>query len=100
MQEKGGLRPEDDDPVCVNCGGHTVGARCERCEAGFFAADGAGGACRRCQCNGHGDVCDRLTGEDCECRNNTMSDLKACHHADKASCFEFQCNKCKACNGC
>ena len=90
---RAGLHPERDEPVCVNCGGNTMGLRCEWCKAGFFSSEG--GDCVRCQCNGHGDVCDRLTGEDCECRNNTMSDLKPCHHAGKDSCYEFQCNQCK-----
>ena len=90
-----GLHPERDEPVCVNCGGNTVGLRCERCEAGYFSAEEGGGECRRCRCNGHGDVCDRLTGEDCLCKNNTVSDLKPCHHASKTACYEFQCNRCK-----
>ena len=90
---KTGLHPERDEPVCVNCGGHTVGLRCERCEAGYFSMED--GECVRCQCNGHGDVCDRLTGEDCLCKNNTVSDLKPCHHANKPLCYEFQCNQCK-----
>lgn len=69
----------EDDPVCVNCGGDAVGLRCEQCRVGhFLRGSGGGGDCRPCECNGHGSVCDRASGEHCRCGNNTVSDVSAC----------------------
>jgi hypothetical protein len=97
---------DQDQAVCVNCKPPRVGRRCEHCAMGYFGTPSKEGDCRPCQCNGHGTVCDRQTGENCQCYNNTVSDFGQCA-ADRRkmtrrkdnqrlkSCFEFQCNKCR-----
>lgn len=61
--------------VCLNCANQTDGNRCETCIAGHFrGTSNLSESCRKCQCNGHGDICDPVTGEKCNCANNTESD--------------------------
>lgn len=74
-------------------------------------------ACRPCECHGHGDMCDpvtgkypffslqlslfteyRLIGEKCNCANNTESDLTCSAKTHKNSvhpCWDVQCSKCR-----
>lgn len=54
--------------------------------------------CRPCQCHGHGDTCDPVTGEKCNCGNNTESDNTCSASSSKNSaqqCYSVQCTKCK-----
>lgn len=40
---------------------------------------------KRCQCNGHSNVCDAKTGSGCQCERNTVSDLSC-----EEGCFAHQ----------
>lgn len=55
--------------------------------------------CFRCECHGHGDTCDPVTGEKCNCGNNTESDI-SCQTTSSSKnsaqeCWRYQCVKCK-----
>ncbi|CAJ0944053.1 unnamed protein product [Ranitomeya imitator] len=43
------------------------GRQCDRCLPGYWGFPN----CQQCQCNGHADECDTLTGECTSCRNHT-----------------------------
>ncbi len=97
-KQETGMLPDVDEPVCVNCDGHTVGLRCEHCAHGYYVDSSS--FCKPCECNGHGSVCDRHTGENCLCMNNTVTDLAECAALRRSrgahvSCRKFQCSKCK-----
>ncbi|XP_062383779.1 laminin subunit gamma-1 [Sardina pilchardus] len=50
-----------------------VGQHCEQCALGYRRANpelGLFSPCERCNCNGHSDSCDPVTGM-CECQHNT-----------------------------
>lgn len=52
-----------------------------------------------CECHGHGDTCDPVTGEKCNCGNNTESDI-SCQTSSSSKnsaqeCWRYQCVKCK-----
>ncbi|ETN65266.1 laminin subunit gamma-3 [Anopheles darlingi] len=86
------------DAICLRCGNYTDGDRCETCVPGYFLrAANTAKPCWPCECNGHGDMCDPITGEKCNCGNNTESDntcsTKAKNHA--YNCWSLQCMKCK-----
>lgn len=85
--------------VCRFCQNNTMGEQCEECVEGFFVVgkDIARG-CRPCECHGHGDTCDRRTGENCNCKNNTENDRQCSQKSGKNSaspCWNLQCSKCK-----
>ncbi|XP_055593040.1 multiple epidermal growth factor-like domains protein 8 [Uranotaenia lowii] len=86
------------DAVCLRCGNYTSGDRCDSCILGYFrGATMARDPCRPCQCHGHGDMCDPVSGEKCNCGNNTESD-NTCSAKGKNlaySCWSMQCTKCK-----
>ena len=53
----------------------------------------------RCECHGHGDICDPVTGEKCNCGNNTESDA-TCQTSSSSKnsaqeCWRYQCVKCR-----
>lgn len=54
-----------------------------------------------CQCHGHGFTCDPVTGEKCNCGNNTESDPTCTSGPMKSTntgsspCWMVQCSKCK-----
>jgi hypothetical protein len=53
----------------------------------------------RCECHGHGNVCDPVTGEKCNCGNNTESDA-TCQTSSLSKnsaqeCWRYQCVKCR-----
>ncbi|KAJ2953641.1 hypothetical protein O0L34_g1253 [Tuta absoluta] len=85
---------------CVRCGNNTDGPRCERCILGYFrGSEELRDPCRPCECHGHGDTCDPVTGEKCNCGNNTESDV-SCQIASSSKnsaqeCWQFQCVKCR-----
>ncbi|CAG2100157.1 unnamed protein product [Medioppia subpectinata] len=86
--------------ICVNCKHNTKGTECESCIDGYFQnnAERIGDGCRRCHCNGHSDTCNKVTGEDCQCDNNTETDRQCSHNSSKTSltpCWQMQCSKCK-----
>lgn len=55
----------------------------------------------RCECHGHGDTCDPVTGEKCNCGNNTESDTTCAtaggskNSASVQHCWMVQCSKCR-----
>jgi multipile epidermal growth factor-like domains protein 8 len=86
--------------VCLGCGNFTSGRRCETCLEGHFrGTSNLNEACRKCECNGHGNACDPVNGEKCNCGNNTESDPVTCPaKLDKNSiyhCWMSQCSKCR-----
>ncbi|XP_053675074.1 multiple epidermal growth factor-like domains protein 8 [Anopheles nili] len=86
------------DAICLGCGNYTDGDQCETCVPGYFRKSATPGkACWPCECNGHGDMCDPMTGEKCNCGNNTESDntcsSKGKNHA--FNCWSLQCTKCR-----
>lgn len=49
-------------------------------------------------CHGHGDTCDPVTGDKCNCKNNTESDVCPGGLSGKnaaTKCWEVQCTKCR-----
>lgn len=55
--------------------------------------------CVLCQCNGHAAVCDGMTGEGCNCQNNTVTDTTANSECAKeqainGTCYSLQCSSC------
>ncbi|XP_041977639.1 multiple epidermal growth factor-like domains protein 8 isoform X2 [Aricia agestis] len=83
---------------CLRCANNTDGPRCERCIEGYFrGSEDFRDPCRPCECHGHGDTCDPVTGEKCNCGNNTESDA-SCAAGGKnsaAECWRNQCVKCR-----
>lgn len=88
-----------ESAVCRFCQNSTVGRQCEECKEGFFlAAKDVSMGCRPCECHGHGDTCDRRTGENCNCKNNTENDRQCSQKSGKnnaSPCWNLQCSKCK-----
>ncbi|BES89065.1 Plexin repeat [Nesidiocoris tenuis] len=79
---------------CIGCKSNTTGAKCEDCLKGHFrGSEDHRVPCRPCVCHGHGHTCNTVTGEGCDCHNNTESDPKLC--IEKGNCWEHQCTKCK-----
>uniref|UniRef100_A0A1B0CSP3 Multiple epidermal growth factor-like protein 8 n=2 Tax=Lutzomyia longipalpis TaxID=7200 RepID=A0A1B0CSP3_LUTLO len=87
------------DAVCLRCDNRTDGDRCEGCITGHFrGTENHRDACRPCECHGHGNTCDPVTGDKCNCGNNTESDATCSATASKNSaqqCWSVQCSKCK-----
>ncbi|KAK3929045.1 Laminin subunit alpha [Frankliniella fusca] len=52
------------------------GLSCEDCAPGYYRSQTGpyGGYCVPCQCNGHSDICDPVTGICTECQHNTIGD--------------------------
>lgn len=59
---------------------------------------------RLCECQGHGSTCDPVSGEKCDCQNNTESDTDCHsggvpHHRSLKNsvklCWMHQCSKCR-----
>lgn len=87
---------------CVNCGNNTRGDKCGECMIGYFrGTEDLRDICRSCQCHGHGFTCDPVTGEKCNCGNNTESDPTCTSGPMKSTntgsspCWMVQCSKCK-----
>lgn len=84
--------------ICMNCANKTDGARCDTCNSGYFrGTTNLNDPCRKCQCNGHGDTCDPVTGEKCNCGNNSENDNTCPAKLDKNSIYHCWsgCSKCK-----
>lgn len=70
---------------CVWCTNHTMGEKCQDCLEGFFrGSEDHRISCRGCECHGHGDTCDPVTGEKCNCGNNTESDPTCQNNKNKS----------------
>ena len=55
--------PLAEEAVCVNCGQMTIGKKCDHCKLGYFGGAANGQSeCKACDCNGHGDTCDEVSG--------------------------------------
>ncbi|EDO43458.1 predicted protein, partial [Nematostella vectensis] len=74
----------DEDGECL-CGNFSTGLLCKHCVPGHFFLQGY---CSRCQCNGHGSICDER-GK-CSCENNTAEQC----HSGQNDCYKNQCTKC------
>lgn len=87
------------DAVCLRCANQTADDRCEGCVTGHFrGTEDLRSICRPCQCHGHGDACDPVTGEKCNCGNNTESDATCSASSSRNSaqqCWMVQCSKCR-----
>ncbi|ALC38654.1 CG7466 [Drosophila busckii] len=85
--------------TCLRCANHTAGDRCDSCLTGYFrGSEDLQRACQPCQCHGHGNICDAVTGEKCNCGNNTESDATCTAGGGKNSaqlCWSVQCSKCR-----
>lgn len=103
--------------VCYSCSNSTMGEKCEECIPGNFrGVEDRRKPCRSCECHGHGDMCHPVTGESCNCQNNTESDPQCRTGTSFASlglpgralsggssgllpapipCWSLQCDKCK-----
>lgn len=84
--------------ICLNCANETDGSSCETCLNGFFrGTTNLNDGCRKCQCNGHGDTCDPVTGEKCNCGDNSENDNTCPAKLDKNSIYHCWsgCSKCK-----
>ena len=59
-----------------NCTSSYTGTSCEDCAPGYFRAQTGpfGGFCVPCQCHGHSDSCDPVTGKCFNCKHNTVGD--------------------------
>jgi len=101
MQDDGPL----SDAYCINCMDNTTGPTCSGCLSGHFRGSNDNrDPCRPCECHGHGSTCDPVTGEKCDCQNNTESDTNCQsggvpHHRSLKNtvqlCWMQQCSKCK-----
>ncbi|GAB6023337.1 hypothetical protein CHUAL_008138 [Chamberlinius hualienensis] len=86
------------EAVCLKCQDFTEGDRCDSCIQGYFrTSDSPQDKCQPCHCNGHGDSCNPVNGEQCNCDNNTSADLQQCSQKGKGNhspCWLVQCSKC------
>lgn len=87
---------------CVKCGNNTKGDKCGECVSGFFrGTEDLRDVCRPCECHGHGFMCDPVTGEKCNCGNNTESEPSCLSgpikglSAGGTPCWMVQCSKCR-----
>ncbi|XP_046588912.1 multiple epidermal growth factor-like domains protein 8 isoform X1 [Neodiprion lecontei] len=87
---------------CVECKNNTKGDKCAECISGNFrGTEDLRDVCRPCECHGHGDTCDAVTGEKCNCGNNTESEQNCASGPIKAAntgatpCWMVQCSKCR-----
>nr|XP_022913574.1 multiple epidermal growth factor-like domains protein 8 isoform X1 [Onthophagus taurus] len=84
---------------CLNCANLTAGTRCDDCIRGNFRPppNNYSHPCRPCECHGHGDNCDSRTGENCNCKNNTVSEECSTDNGRNSAqqCWTVQCSRCK-----
>ena len=83
---------------CIGCANRTAGDKCEDCIPGNFrGSEDHRDLCRPCECHGHGHLCDAVTGERCNCQNNTESDPQCQSSLGKGpnQCWKMQCSKCR-----
>lgn len=87
------------DTICHKCKHNTKGDRCNECIFGYFKSDNyKSEGCIKCNCNGHADHCDPLSGDGCACSNNTESERQCSSRDGKIDlppCWKTQCIKCK-----
>ncbi|XP_050307632.1 multiple epidermal growth factor-like domains protein 8 [Anthonomus grandis grandis] len=85
------------DAKCLRCYNHTAGDRCEACVEGHFrGVEELTESCRPCNCHGHGTRCNPVTGDQCDCQNNTVSDeCGQGRNSAQVPCWQVQCSRCK-----
>lgn len=106
-----------ENAKCIHCANLTAGDRCEKCINGkyinkicfpilnvflisgnFRGSENLWDPCKPCNCHGHGDTCDPVTGDKCNCQNNTESETCGGAPSSKNSvtpCYMVQCSKCR-----
>jgi archaellum component FlaF (FlaF/FlaG flagellin family) len=52
--------------------------------------------CIPCFCNGHSQVCDSISGENCRCEDETETDTDDCRPSEFGTCWHAQCGACKS----
>ncbi|XP_044169184.1 attractin-like protein 1 isoform X2 [Acropora millepora] len=67
--------------ICEKCQGQTSGPRCEVCSPGHHGDPKNGGTCQACECNGHANSCDSVTGH-CNCLARYVTG-KNCERCEK-----------------
>jgi hypothetical protein len=84
---------------CCHCKNQTEGDTCSQCTKGYFRGyDDKRLSCRKCECQGHGDTCDPVTGNQCNCHNNTESEhcsQNVLKQNPLHQCWKHQCSKCR-----
>lgn len=87
---------------CIKCDNNTKGDKCGECVTGYFrGTEDLRDVCRPCECHGHGFTCDPVTGEKCNCGNNTESEPSCISGPMKGTntggtpCWRVQCSKCR-----
>lgn len=82
------------------CGANYKGSSCEECAPGFYrTSTGPGlGFCVPCQCNGHSNECDPVTGKCFNCQHHTEGDYcERCiagYHGNATSGSPYDCLIC------
>lgn len=98
-----GFSPIADIAVGVEqcqCPPNYMGTSCEDCAAGHFRAQTGpfGGFCVPCQCHGHSDTCDPVTGQCFDCKHGTEGDhcerCVAGYHGNATHGTPFDCMIC------
>ncbi|XP_033738423.1 laminin subunit alpha-2-like isoform X2 [Pecten maximus] len=83
-----------------NCPPGYAGLSCERCAPGYRRLNGQlyGGICEGCNCNGHADTCDLVTGRCSECQHfTTGNNCNQClpgYYGDPRQGTETDCKPC------
>ncbi|KAJ9580421.1 hypothetical protein L9F63_024397, partial [Diploptera punctata] len=98
-----GYNPNSTKAMAVEqcqCPQPYTGLSCEDCAPGYYRSQTGpyGGYCVPCQCNGHSDVCDQVTGICYDCKHNTTGEhCEKCavgYHGDATQGSPFDCLIC------
>ncbi|XP_068244853.1 attractin-like protein 1 [Palaemon carinicauda] len=68
----GHSRCENGSQCILPCANNTAGLECQHCDEKFFGNPLNGGSCKPCDCNNHGDTCDRESGQ-CSCNTKGVT---------------------------
>ncbi|XP_068694373.1 laminin subunit beta-1-like isoform X2 [Montipora foliosa] len=101
-----GVMPSDDGRAYevekCNCGVGYDGLSCERCARGYHRVDVSSdkylGKCQACNCNGHTEDCDPVTGQCLNCVHNTTGfHCEICLDGFYGNATDGTPNDCKEC---
>jgi hypothetical protein len=67
-------KPNNIGRDCDVCDTNYTGPGCVQCAEGFTLNGMGGGNCIACQCNGHSNMCNNVTGDCINCIHNTTGD--------------------------